>query len=425
MTIDDLRKDETVYRYLEPMPKMVIDEINSEIFNHSQRYVAYLEKFGKEVIYRVWAYRRTKTYGLQHREVMRAILGEEGLLYRDMYLNYCGGYKVVYKSSRGSSSNWYGYTYYAYDENDFGKWIWTDKVGVAIKVLNEELLQETNFKYSGYNGNGNFLEWMRVYKEYPQVEFLGKLGYEPSKKLLKKAAKDKAFCKYLAKTDPHNNINAIIYSYNHHISVSEASKLLTEKNEIGRMFKGYPEIKRADLDLQKVYGYIITQKNGTIANYCDYIKACIGLKLDLKDTKNAFPKDFQRMHDTRVAQWKVKKNKKKNKDFKLAAQKYKQFEIQGDKYSIVIPKSFKDLANEGTKLHHCVADMGYDGKMIEGKSFIAFVRKNDALKDPFVTVEYGIERKEVLQIHGINNSSPASDVKDFVKAWSKKVKKAI
>lgn len=425
MTFEDLKKDETVFRFLSPMPRPVKEKIENESFYPcANRYVAFLEKFGDEVIYRVWAFKKTKTYGLQTREVMRSILGEKGLIYRDMYLNYMGGYKVIYKASNGSSSSWYGYSYYAYDESDFGKWAWTDKIGVGVEVINKELLEDTKFKYSGYNGMSSLLKWMEIYSEYPQVEFLGKLGFEPSKKLLKKAAKDKAFCKYLAKVEkPNNNINAICYAYDHDMSIEEAGRILMERQELGRKFRGCPEIKKAGIDLNKAYKYIYSQKNCSVPSYEDYIIACVGLKLDLKDTKNAFPKDFKRMHDTRVAQWKVKKNKTKKKDFAKAAEKYLQFEMQGENYSIIIPHNINDLAFEGASLHHCVADMGYDGKMIAGTSFIAFVRKNKSLKDPFVTVEFSVEQKSVLQIHGEYNSTPEKEVRDFVAAWGKKVSK--
>ena len=405
-------------------PSKVLDAISKECPCTASRYIGWLQKYDDEVLYRVFAYRTTKKYGLQYREVIRSILGEEGLIFRDMYLTYASGYKVVYKPGKNSSSSWYGYCYYSYDEKDFGRWDYTKKIGVPVNVINLDMLKDTKFKYSGYNGRGDFLEWFRTYKKYPQVEYLGKLGFEPSKKLLNKASKDKAFCKYLAKVDPNNNINAICYAYDHNMTIKEAGDYLMRKAEIGRYFRGYSYIKDSGIDLMKAKDYIWESMWGC-GMYNDYIHACLALGIDLKDTKNAFPKDFKRMHDLRINQWESKKNKAKNKEFKMAADKYIQFEYQGEKYSIIIPKKVQDLVHEGTVLNHCVGKMGYDQKMINGDSFIAFVRKNDSLNKPFVTVEYGLLTKSVLQEYGKNDIPPEKEVKDFVKAWSKKVKKGL
>lgn len=422
MTIEEL-KCELMYT-----PAQITKHILNDngLCGSGNKYVAWLSYFEDEVLYRVWAYNTTKTYGKRYREVMRAILGQEGLIYRDMYLNYMGGYKVVYKPSRGESSNWYGYSYYVYDESDFGKWQWSKEIGVAVEILNLDMLKETKFKYSGWNGKGGFLKWMETYAEHPEVELLGKLGYPPSKKLLKKASKDKAFCKFLAKQNPDGNLNAICYAYDHNMSVHDAGIYLTKSQELGRELHGRKEyLKKAKIDFIKALDYVKSQKNCGIFSYCDYIDACLNLKLDMSDTKNAFPKDFKRMHDLRINQWEVKKDGPKNKEFKKAAVKYLQYSFQGKKYSIVIPKTRKELIAEGTALNHCVGKMGYDNKMIKGDTFIAFVRKNEALKDPFVTVEYGIKEKKVLQCYGEWDSKPEKEVIDFVRTWSKRVKNAI
>ena len=387
-------------------------------------YCGWLQKLNGEVIYRVWAYKTTKSKGQQRREVIRSILGNDFLIYRDMYLSYMGGYKIVFKPESSKSENWYGYSYYSYSEEDFGRWYVDKKIGVCVHIINEELLKDTKFKYSGYNG-GDILNWMRVYKQYPQVEYLGKLGYPPSKKLLKKAAKDKAFCKYLAReNNPGANINALCYAYDHNMSVYEAGRYLMHRNEAGRLFKGNTYLKRSGINKVKACDYV----EGKLINpssYCDYIEACMGLGLDLKDTKNAFPDNFDRMYTLRVNQWDSQRNKKKHSDFKKAAVGYLKYEFEGEKYSVIIPKKIKDLINEENVLQHCVGKMGYDNKMIEGRSFIAFVRKNNHLKEPFVTVEVELPNLRVLQCYGKNDSNPGKEINNFVKNWNKTIKKVI
>ena len=387
-------------------------------------YVAWLQEVEDEIVYRVWAYKTTKKKGQQHREVIRSLVGKPQLIYRDMYLTQMGGYKVVFEPSSSYSNSWYGYAYYSYSEADFGKWYVDDKIGVAIHILNMDMLKNTKFKYCGYQGNGDFLDWMRTYIEYPEVEFLGKLGFPPSKKLLKKAAKDKAFCKYLSRVNPNNNINAICYAYDHNMTISDAGKLLLYRQEAGKNFHGNTWLKKAKINIIKASSYV-ERVGCNPSSYCDYIEAIYNLGLDLTDTKNIFPDEFWRMHTLRVNQWDARKNKKKYAEFKKAAEKYIKYEFKGDEYSIVIPKKFGDLRKEGEILQHCVAKMGYENKMIKGETFIAFVRKNDSLEDPFVTVEVKCDTKKVLQCYGIYDSNPPKEVKDFVKIWSKEIKKVV
>lgn len=416
MTLEDLKL------YDGSMPTEVMDYIeNNQQATPRTDYIGWLEKDGDEVIYRVWACRTTKTYGLQYREVIRSILGNANLIYRDMYFTPMGGYKVVFDMSTHYRSASWGYSYIVFSDDEFETWWTQENLGVYVYVLNWEMLKDTKFKYSGYQGKRDLLEWMRTYVEYPEVEYLGKLGFPPSKKLLKKASKDKAFCKYLAKANPYDNINAICYAYDHHMDVKDAGILLCNKQEAGRIFRRNQYLKQAKISSLKAWEYIKKAKCNS-SSYCDYIEACVKLGLDMKDTKNSYPEDFKRMHDLRVNQWDAKKNKKKYTQFKKAAVNYLKYEFKGDKYSIIIPKQVGDLRAEGDFLHHCVGKMGYDSKMIKGETFIAFVRKNDDLKTPFVTVEVSCKTKKILQCYGKNDSKPKREVTAFVNSWSKEIK---
>ena len=419
MTLDELK----TWEYVIP-GKVLAHILDDKGMTTATKYVGWLQKVGEDVVYRVWAYRTTKKYGQQYRETMRSILGEPQLIYRDMYLCWAGGYKVVYTKSSGHSQSWYGYSYYRYSEEDFGRWYNENKIGVSVNILNLDMLKDTKFKYSGYHAGSDLLEWMRTYIQYPQVEFLGKLGFPPSKKLLKKAAKDKAFCKYLSRVNPESNINAVCYAYDHNMSIYDAGVLLMHKQEAGKNFKGNVWLKRAKINIVKASKYV-ERVGCNPQSYCDYIEACYGLKLDLTDTKNIYPDEFYRMHTLRVNQWDAKKNRQQYNEFKKAAVNYVKYEFAGDIYSIVIPKKLSDLKNEGAALGHCVGKMGYDSKMIKGQSFIAFVRNNDSIKEPFVTVEVELPSKRVLQCYGIHDSTPDKSVRDFVKDWSKKIKKVV
>ena len=83
------------------------------------------------------------------------------------------------------------------------------------------------------------------------------------------------------------------------------------------------------------------------------------------------------------------------------------------------------MKTEGKKLHHCVGKMGYDKKVVDGKSIIAFVRIVDEQTKPYVTVEYDIKRRKIVQCYGDHDSNPGIEVKKFTDKWEEFVRKEL
>ncbi|MEG1529390.1 MAG: PcfJ domain-containing protein, partial [Clostridia bacterium] len=77
---------------------------------------------------------------------------------------------------------------------------------------------------------------------------------------------------------------------------------------------------------------------------------------------------------------------------------------------------------------HCVGKMNYDQKFIREETLIFFIRNKDNIETPFVTVEYSLKSRKVLQCYGDNDTKPDDTVATFVnKLWlpyaNKQVKK--
>lgn len=403
-------------------------EIHDFAYAHAikqTQYVGWIHVWEEECILRVWAYKTTKKYGLQIREVIRASTEEEFAITRDMYLTTMSGWKVFYRPSEAKCCNWYGYTYYDISPEDFNKWEDNKIPGVNYQIINIEALKNGYFDYCGYQ-RGDIISYLKLWKKHPCTEYFGKANICPSKAIINKIEKDKAFGKWLAK----QNVNelrealpqAILFAYTNNTDLQTARKECYWRNVAIRSFVGHSIITQAKIDKVKAHKYLEDNGIGT-SSYADYIEACVNLGLDMKDTKNAFPKDFCRMHDLRITEWDSKRAKSKSSKFKKASEKYKQFEKDGDVYCVVIPRKISDLIHEGSCLHHCVGRMGYDQKMIDGRSFIAFIRKADEKDKPFVTVEYDLRYNKIAQIYGDHDSEPAKEVIDFSKVWERRVKK--
>lgn len=427
MTNEEMKEDANFFY---STPRAVLEYMETHKTNQTS-YVGWYQVRGN--VLRVFAYRWKKMKDLLFREVIRKSPDGEGLVYRDMYLTCMSGWKVVFERQAKKSYNWYGSCYYDISEEDFGKWYWYPQIGIWYPVINAEVLQETEYKYCGWSKSlgMELVDYLRLYKENPQVEYFGKMGLVPKKSLLNKAKKDKQFAHYLWE---HRDTNweyylptDILYAYKNHCSFDEAQQILIVQRDAERFCRRFTAIKGMKLDKVRIYEYC--EENDIRESYGDYLRALIDLGYDLNDTKNLFPKNFRRMHDMRIREWdseKAKKEKKArekfNRQFKKAAEKYRRFELEDGTLCIVIPKNVNDLKKEGDKLDHCVGKMGYDQKMIDGESFIAFVRNVDTPKEPYVTVEYGIKEKQILQIYGIHDSKPKKEVIAWAKKWEKMVK---
>ena len=104
---------------------------------------------------------------------------------------------------------------------------------------------------------------------------------------------------------------------------------------------------------------------------------------------------------------------------------YKQFLYSSDKYSIIAPKGYNDLKNEGIVLNHCVLD--YADRFANAETFIYFLRKNFNISEPYFTIEvkqseYG-HRFTITQCYTENDETYKShDCKEFIREWAKEKK---
>lgn len=411
------------------IPVEVFDYVNNHRSTQTL-YVGWYQVRGN--VLRIFAYRWKKMEELMIKEVIRKSPDEEGMVVRDMYLTAMSGWRVIFTRQRKKSVNWYGYCYYDIPEEDFGKWYWYDKIGIQYPVINPEALKDTEFEYCGWSERCgmDLVEYLRLWREHPEVEYFGKMGLCPKKSLLKKVQKDKGFAKFLWNNRDvewqYFGCTDIIRAYDKHISLEESREIGNEIFEANRFYREISAFKGLKLDKVKIYRYCV--KNGINRAYSDYIDAIYNLGLDLNDTKNLYPRDFRRMHDLRVNEWaseKARRDKKASRkmrvQFKEAAENYQKYAFEDGSFCIVIPRGIRDLQHEGKVLKHCVGKMGYDAKMVKGTSFIAFLRKSDDPEIPFVTIEFDLQRKMIRQIYGIHDSVPSQEVKDWAKIWEKKV----
>lgn len=91
-------------------------------------------------------------------------------------------------------------------------------------------------------------------------------------------------------------------------------------------------------------------------------------------------------------------------------------------YSIIVPNSLAELTVEGAILHHCVGS--YKDSVAEHKEGIVFLRKTEAPKLPFFTIDVTIEpngKYLIRQCHGSRNCNPSHELVEVLRKWAKAV----
>ena len=81
-------------------------------------------------------------------------------------------------------------------------------------------------------------------------------------------------------------------------------------------------------------------------------------------------------------------------------------------------ESHKELIIESKILDHCVRT--YAERVALHKTMIFFVRKQECVDDPFVTLE--LKDNKIVQCRGKRNTRPSDEVVSFVNAWCRKFK---
>ena len=146
----------------------------------------------------------------------------------------------------------------------------------------------------------------------------------------------------------------------------------------------------------------------------------------MSEDKHSFPHDFKRWHDIRIDEYATKKameDEEKRKElytkFAEIANKYNALQhSKRSSFICIIAHSPADLIREGEMLHHCVGRMNYDQRMVREESLIFFIRNKQEPDIPFVTVEYSLKNRKILQCYGEHDHKPSEDVLHYVnKIW--------
>jgi len=199
------------------------------------------------------------------------------------------------------------------------------------------------------------------------------------------------------------------------------------------------QTERTGMSVQRTMNYLRKQaekegRNFTniLFEYRDYIEMAFEMGRDITDDIIRRTPDLKAMHDRYAEERNRRKEEKKRNvadlDFRNIAESFAEnkkhfgYELRG--MMIVVPRKASDIITEGQQQHHCVgASNTYMKRMAEGESFILFLRKKEAPKEPYYTLEVEWGGKIRQSYAAYDRRPDAKEINDWLAHFTREIGK--
>ena len=151
-------------------------------------------------------------------------------------------------------------------------------------------------------------------------------------------------------------------------------------------------------------------------HYRDYLDIEKKLKHNQMRKMDKYPQHFLSTFHLCKREYSVRKQELDEEAFKAQCDKFRDLEGKFGEYSIVVPTKTTEIDEEANELKHCVAM--YIPKVIKGDTLICFLRHNENIDIPLVTIE--VKEGFVTQAYGLQDSKPSEEELKVLRKWAKK-----
>lgn len=157
------------------------------------------------------------------------------------------------------------------------------------------------------------------------------------------------------------------------------------------------------------------KQNFFMSDYYDYLEGCNEAGYDMRNEFILYPKNFRNAHDNLKIEVEEGKDQERDIELKEIAKELSWYEMRDENLAIIIPKTCKEIRNEGHTLKHCVAR--YIDRVVNRETNLLFLRKVSELDKPYYTIE--IADEEVVQVRGSCNDDPTAEIEIFIEKFKK------
>lgn len=338
---------------------------------------------------------------------------EDGSIYsRNVYFSYLAGYTVSFPGEKSYSyRSFLGKSILEKYEKD----LWLDyNISPSSNIIDKNYIisLDPSIKYlvNKYKGNSS-LELVRliaIYRKNPEIESLVDLGFTyiaTDKRLLKLTKKKKIQIIYFLKNNCNSQENPTL-----------SSIFTCIKNNIS--YKDYPNFIYCGKD-KDLFNYL-RKHSIDYFYYKDYLRVAKEVGHNINNEYWKYPKDICLFHDKVMKEKENIDNSKniyKDKCLNEVCKNFLKYNIRLNGYTVYIPSSLFDISNQARLLNQCLITSNYVDKVIEQKSILIFIKKDDF---PIATAEIDYNKK-LLQFYGNekdrSNCKPNKEIEDILYSY--------
>lgn len=317
-----------------------------------------------------------------------------------------------------------------------GKWGYCDRKDGTIDLGGDWLnwFDGTKYEHCGWAAYSGIqiLDYLDCWRISRGVEFLGKseLWKLIMPSFVRKLSTDKGlfnfFRSHLDEIRQHScqggfyceySISEIEHAYRRRISLADARLAIRARyafRDYGKHCVLPPSIDKLAL-LKWCNKNDVTEME--YCRYAKYVQECgeditafgVTMPRNFKATLEAYEERAHRAEAKRLA----KERKAYNAGIKSVAEAFAMLSrLKRHGLGVVLPMNVKQLIDEGNAMHNCIGGMGYDERIVNGKSLIVFLYKDGK---PFVDIEIDREHWTVRQCYTKCNQNPEEKINAFAK----------
>jgi len=176
-----------------------------------------------------------------------------------------------------------------------------------------------------------------------------------------------------------------------------------------------------NLDLRRLieYTFIDTYAQGITKisvefwqAYEKYLKMQIQVFGEIRDK---YPRYLMTAHDTTALNMSLLEHIPSNEDFTELTAEVQSLAHEDNEYSIVVPATARQIAEEGITLSHCLGSNVE--RITSGDHHILFLRNSNAKEQPLVTLRYNNDK--ITGAEGLHRRGLTANERNFLERWGK------
>lgn len=340
--------------------------------------------------------------------------------------------------------------------------------GIIFPQLKENL-KGTILQYSAIDlytaavGQINVIEYMRRFKEWPQLEMLVKLGLTKTvermikgycgiimnsnakrlddflgirKEHIKDLIAEQGESKYLQALVWEKSLGqrwtpTQVKYVSEYVNQSDKLQIATTYMTMEQLMNRVEKYSGTTFEAAEECSSAANRLKHITTMYLDYLEMRVNLGYDLNNSVYTYPRNLENAHQKMILEQDKEKIDKRLEEVKKIypdiRKKYRglrnRFLYEDNKYILRPARSAEEIVTEGRTLHHCVGGNAYLDRHNRGESIILMLRDHNSPETPYITVEINPETFQIAQWYGAYDKKPdEKNVQSWLNAYTTRLK---